>query len=134
MQLDAVVTLLAQLVGGNLELGVDLVDHRAGAAGALVVHRRDLLLAAAGLVFLEDDDLGVLPAQLDDRVHFGMQLLHSKRNRRDFLHEFRANQRSELLPPEPVMKIRQLLGAMPASACMRLRNSRTFSGCLVSWR
>ena len=28
----------------------------------------------------EDDDLGVLAAELDDRVHFGMQLLHRERD------------------------------------------------------
>ena len=43
------------------------------------------------VVILEDDDLRVLPAQLNHRIHFGMQLLHRQRNRRDFLHELRAN-------------------------------------------
>ena len=46
MQLDALVAHLAELLGGNAQLGVDLVDDRARAAGALVVHRRHLLLAA----------------------------------------------------------------------------------------
>ena len=41
MQLDAVVALVAEFRRGNLQLGVDLVDDRAGAAGALVVHRRN---------------------------------------------------------------------------------------------
>jgi hypothetical protein len=41
---------------------------------------------------------------------------------------------ARLLPPEPVMNMRQLLGLMPASDCMRRKNSSTFSGCLVSWR
>ena len=68
MQLDALVAHLAELFGGNAQLGVDLVDDRAGAAGALVVHRRNLLLAAGLRVLLEDDDLGVLAAQLDHRA------------------------------------------------------------------
>ena len=92
MQLDSGVALVAKLRGGNLQLGIDLVDDRARAAGALVVHRRNLLLAAGVLVLLEDDDLRVLPAQLDDRVHLGMQLLHGQRNRGDFLHELGADQ------------------------------------------
>ena len=92
MQLDADVALIAQFCGGNLQLGVDLVDDGAGAAGTLIVHRGNLLLAAGVLVFLEDDDLGVLSAQLDHRVHFRMQLLHGQRDRRDFLHELCAHQ------------------------------------------
>ncbi len=92
MQLDADVALIAQLGGGNLQLGIDLVDDGARAAGALVVHRGNLLLAAGVLVFLEDDDLGVLAAELDDRVHFGMELLDRERNGGDFLHELCADQ------------------------------------------
>ena len=38
MQLQPLVAHLAKLLGRDLELGVDLVDDRAGAAGALVVH------------------------------------------------------------------------------------------------
>ncbi len=78
VQLDAVVCLIAEFVGGNLQLGIDLVDHRAGAAGALVVHGRNLLLAAGLRVVLEDDDLGILAAEFDDGVHLGVQLLDSK--------------------------------------------------------
>jgi hypothetical protein len=40
----------------------------------------NFLLAAGLLVVLEDDDLGILSAQLDDRIHFGMQLLDGERN------------------------------------------------------
>ena len=91
MQLDAVIGQVRELGGGNLELGVDLVDDRAGAAGALVVHRGDLLLAAGLFVVLEDDDLGVLAAQLDDRVHLGVQLLDGERDGVDFLDKLRAD-------------------------------------------
>ena len=62
MQLYPVISLLAELVCWDFELGIDLVDYCAGAAGALIVHRRNLLLAPGGLVFFEDDDLGVLSA------------------------------------------------------------------------
>ena len=92
MQLDANVALVAEVCCGNLQLGVDLVDDGAGTAGALVVHRRNLLLAAGVLVFLEDDDLRVLAAELDDGVDFGMELLDRERNRSDFLHELGADQ------------------------------------------
>jgi len=95
MQLDAGVALVAQLCRRNLQLGVDFVDDRPGAAGALVIHRGDLFLAAGVLVFLEDDNLGVLSAELDDRVDFRMQLLDRERNRCDFLHELRADQVGE---------------------------------------
>ena len=92
MQLDAVVALLAEFLDRDFQLAVDLIDHRASAAGALVVHRRDFFLAAAFVVVLEDDDLGVLPAQLDDGIHLRMLLLHRERHRRHFLHKFRADQ------------------------------------------
>ena len=49
------------------------------------------LLLAAGLgVFLEDDDLGVLAAELDHRAALGVQLLDRQRDRVDFLHELGA--------------------------------------------
>lgn len=70
---DAGVSLVAELVGGQLQLGVDLVDDRAGPAGALVIHGRDLFLAAALVVILENDDLGILPTEFDHRVHFGVK-------------------------------------------------------------
>src|SRR5208337_2167375 len=46
VQLDSGVALVAKLCGRDLKLGVDLVDDGARTAGALVVHRRDLFLAA----------------------------------------------------------------------------------------
>ena len=46
VQLQSLVAHLAELVRRNAQLGVDLVDDRARAAGALIVHRRNLLLAA----------------------------------------------------------------------------------------
>ena len=83
--------LLGEQVDGNFQLGVDLVDDRAGAAGALVVHRRNFLFAAGFFVVLEDDDLGVLPAEFDDRIDFGVQLFDGERNCGYFLHEFCAD-------------------------------------------
>ena len=91
VQLDAVIALVGELGGGNLELGVDLVDDCAGAARALVVHRRDLFLAAGLFVVLEDDDLRVLPAELDDGIDLGVQLLDGERDGVDFLDELRAD-------------------------------------------
>ncbi len=91
VQLDAVVSLLAELFHGNFELGVDLVDDCAGSAGAFVIHGRNFLLAAGFLIVLENDNFGILPAELDDGIHFGMHLLDRQRNRRDFLHELRAD-------------------------------------------
>ena len=62
VQLDPVVSLFTKLFGRNLELGVDLVYHRARAAGALVIHGRNFLLAPGPLIILEHDDLRVLAA------------------------------------------------------------------------
>ncbi len=97
VQTQAVVAHFAQLLGGNAQLGVDLVDHRAGPARALVIHRGKLFLAASLRVFLEDDDLRVLPAQLDHRPAFRVQFLHRERDRVDFLYELRAQ-----IPGHPV--------------------------------
>ena len=91
VQLEAVVAHVAELLGGDPQLGVDLVDDRAGAAGALVVHRRDLLLPAGLRVFLEDDDLGVLAAQLDDRADLRVELLDRQRDGVDLLDELGAD-------------------------------------------
>src|SRR5262249_6753399 len=68
VQLETVVAHFAELLGGNPKLGVDLVDDRSGAACTLVVHRWDLLLFACLRVFLEDNDLRILPAKLDHRT------------------------------------------------------------------
>ena len=42
-------------------------------------------------VFLEDDDLGVLPAQFHHRTAFGIELFDRERNRVHFLNELGAN-------------------------------------------
>ena len=91
MQLDSLVLQFAQLNRGDLQLGIDLVDHRAGSTRALVVHRGNLFLAPGLVVILEDDNLCVLAPQLDYRIDFGMKLFDRKRNCRDFLHEFRTD-------------------------------------------
>ena len=134
VQFDSVITLIPRLHGGNFQLGIDFVDDRASPAGALVIHRGNLFLAAGLFVVFEDDDLGVLPAELDDRIHLGMHLLDGERDCRDFLDELCADPVGDPPPPEPVRNIRVLLAIMPTSDSMRFRNSRVFSGCLVSWR
>ena len=91
VELDAMIFLLGKQIGGNFQLGVNFVDHRAGAAGALVVHGRNFLFAAGFFVVFEDDDLGVLPTELDDGINLRMKLLHSQRNSGHFLDELRAD-------------------------------------------
>ena len=91
VQLDSVIALVGELGGGDLQLGVDLVDNRTGAACALVVHRRDLLLAAGLFVVFKDDDLRILPAEFDDGIDLGVQFLDGERDGVDFLHELRAD-------------------------------------------
>ena len=76
MQFDPVIALKCQLGYRNLQLRIDLVDDRSGAAGALIVHRRNFFLAARLVVIFEDDDLRILSTQLNHRIHFGMQLLN----------------------------------------------------------
>src|SRR5262249_45010621 len=90
MQLQALVAHLAELLGGNTQLGVDLVDHRSGSARALIVHGRNLLLPPGLRILLEDDDLGVLPAEFNHRSTFGIEPLNSQGYSIHFLNEFRA--------------------------------------------
>src|ERR1019366_8667654 len=97
MNPDPLIALVAQLVGRNLQLGVDLVDDRTGAPRALVVHRRDLLPPAVAAILFENDDFGILTAQFDDRVHFRMELLHREGDSVHLLHEFRADQSAECI-------------------------------------
>ena len=92
VQLDSGVALIAKVLGRDLHLGVDLVDDCARAAGALVIHGGNLLLAPGVLVLFEDDDLGVLTAQFDHRIDFGMQLFDRQRDRGNFLNKLGANQ------------------------------------------
>ena len=83
-----------QLIGGNLQLGLNLIDDRARAARALIVHRSDLPAPSAADFSFEKNDLGVLAAEFNHRLRFGMHLLNSERNSVHFLHESRANRRS----------------------------------------
>ena len=79
------------------DAGLDhaLVDRGAGAGGALVVHRADRRLLTRLLVRLEDDDLRVLPAELDHRARVGLERLDGHRDRVDLLHELRAERLGE---------------------------------------
>src|SRR5262245_65956245 len=95
MELDPEIPEAAQLFDGDPELRIDLVDDRTGAAVAFIVHRRDLLLASALWILLEDDDLRVLPAELDDGIHFRMELLDRQRDGSHFLHELAADERRQ---------------------------------------
>ena len=83
---------MPELLIGDLQLGHNLVDDGSGAAGALVVHGGNLLLAPTSDGVLEDDDLGVLSAEFDDRIHLRVQLLDRQRDGIDLLHEFCADQ------------------------------------------
>ena len=134
MQLDADIAHLAKLVGGDVQLGVDLVDDGAGAAGALVVHRRDLLLAAGVGIFLEDDDLGVLAAQFDDRAALGVELLDRERHGVDFLHELGADQRGNAAATAAGNENAAVAADDADFLFHALEEFENFSGCLVSWR
>jgi hypothetical protein len=91
VQFDPVILLLGQKFRRNLQLRIDLVDNRAGTAGAFIVHRWNLLLAAALLVIFEDDDFCILPAQFNHGIHFWMKLLDGQRYGGDLLNKLRAN-------------------------------------------
>jgi hypothetical protein len=47
VELEAAIAQAAEFDDGDAQLDIDFVDHRARAAGALVIHRRDIFLAPA---------------------------------------------------------------------------------------
>jgi hypothetical protein len=91
VELDPCVFQFGQLLRWDLQFGIDFIDDRAGPARALVVHRGDFFLAPSLVIIFEDDDFGVLTAEFNDRVDFGMQLLYSQGNGGNLLHEFRTD-------------------------------------------
>ena len=135
MDAHAPIGQLRHLIGGNVQLGLNLVNDRAGAARAFVVHRGDLPAPSAADFGLEYDDLGVLAAEFDDRLGIGMQLLDSQRDGVDLLHETSANRRGQ----------RMAAGAGDEDAAVAGRNAgfafhaqqeitAAFSAWRVSWR
>ena len=65
---------LLELVRRHVQQGGDLVDERAGAAGAAAVHPHvGGLELSGGLVIVEKDHLGVLSAQLHGGADLGVQ-------------------------------------------------------------
>src|ERR1700752_4977674 len=84
---------MTQLLGRDAQFGIDLIDDGSSPPGALVVHARNFFLAAGLWVFFENDDLGVLSAQLYHGTDFGMQFFDGKGDGVHLLHEFGADQR-----------------------------------------
>ena len=68
-----------------------LVDRGARARRALVVHRGDGALVARLVVFLKQDDLGVLATEFDHRAHVRVQMVDRHGDCVDFLNEARAD-------------------------------------------
>src|SRR5439155_3852883 len=95
VQLQPEVTHLREVFRRDAQLSVDLVNDGASSSGALVVHGRDLLLAACFRVLFEDDDLGVLTAQLDHGTALRIQVLDRQRDRVDLLDELGADVRGD---------------------------------------
>ena len=91
VQLDSVIALIAQFEGRNFQLGIDLVDDGARAAGALVIHRGNLLLAPSLLVIFEDNDLGILATELNNGIHLRVQFFHRQGDGCYLLNKFRAD-------------------------------------------
>ena len=87
MQLETGIAHVAQFGRLNAKLRRDLVDDRARSASAFVVHRRTFLFAAGCFIGHEDNDLGVLAAQLYHALRIGIQTLHGQTHGIHFLHE-----------------------------------------------
>ena len=109
---------LVQLVHRDVEQGGHLVDEGPGAAGAGAVHA--LFQGVA-----EEDDLGVLAAQLDDGIGLGDELTHGGGGGVDLLHEVQVrglghaqagragDGELDLLPAEhPAQPLQGLAGAL----------------------
>ena len=78
---------IVQFIGGHVQQRSHLIDERAGAAGAAAVHADFQILAA---VVGEEQDFGVLAAQLNDRVHVAQDAFHGLTGGVDLLLEGQA--------------------------------------------
>jgi hypothetical protein len=81
-----------------VQLGRDLLNNHAGSAGALIVHRGNLLAPPVKVSLLKEDHLGVLPAKFDHRAHLRVGVFHCQSYRGHFLHKAGAQQLRQLLP------------------------------------
>ena len=86
-----VVSNRSEFVLAHTELEQAFVDGRSGPGGALVIHRRDDLPITCFRVIFEDDDLGVLAAQLDETARIRVEFFDGKGDGVDFLDESRAD-------------------------------------------
>ena len=91
VELNPCIFQFGQLLRWDLQLGIDFINDRASPSCALVIHRGDFFLAPSLVIIFEDDDFGVLTAEFNDRVDFGMQLLYSQGNGGNLLHKFRSD-------------------------------------------
>ncbi len=85
MNAQPLITEVRQTLGRNPQFGNDLVDDSPGPAGTLVVHRGQFLEPPGLRILLEDDDLGILAAQLDDAANLREQPLDRQADRVDLL-------------------------------------------------
>ncbi len=113
MQFDVVVSLIREFCSGDLEFGVDFVDDCSRATSALIVHRRNFLLAPSLLVVLEDYDLRILSAQLDDGIDLGVKFFDRQRDSMHLLNKLRTDH----------LRDGSATGAGDEDACILRRNS-----------
>jgi hypothetical protein len=99
MQWISTVHLPAQPLARNGQLGGQLVNERPGTARALVIHAGRALAAIACLPGVEEQNLGVLSAQLDGRLGVGIASLNGQRDRIHFLYEPPAGNAGDLAGP-----------------------------------
>ncbi len=92
MELQPQVTHVAELLGRDAQLGVDLVDDCACTPCTLVIHGGVFLLPAGLWIFLEDNDFRVLSTKLDHRAALGIEMLDGERDGVHFLDELGTDQ------------------------------------------
>ena len=78
---------LGQVRLGKANLDQAFVDGGPGARGTLVIHRGDNAAFAAGLVLLENNDLGILAAEFYHRTGVRIVFFNRDRYRVDLLYE-----------------------------------------------
>ena len=91
MELRRIPLQAAGIVVVDARLDQAFVDRRARAGRALVVHRGDDALVAGLLVFLKQDDLGILAAEFYHGARVGVQMVDRQGDSVDLLNEARAD-------------------------------------------
>src|SRR5262245_45506018 len=134
VHLQAVLAHVAELVRREAQFGVDLVYDRAVAPAHLSFIEGIFFFLPVSGSSLKMMIFASWPPSSTTEPASGYSFSTASETALTSCTNFAPTRRAMPPPPEPVTKMRNAEFGMGNSSSMRLRNSSTFSGCLVSWR